>query len=162
MPQLDGSIYITQIFWLLVTFISFWLIMDRLIVPRISEKIEERRRKYDDLILKAEEINQKAQNTLKEYEDRLTVAKNEAIQQIAANEQELKELIAVKQEQMNESLKQKVAESESILQKERAETLAAVDEISKKIATVVVQHLNLPSIDVDDIEHIANQKQSSN
>ena len=60
MPQLEMSTYGTQIFWVLLTFICFWLVMDRFIIPRIADMVEARKRKYDDYILKAEQITKKA------------------------------------------------------------------------------------------------------
>ena len=60
MPQLEISTYLTQIFWVLLTFICFWLVMDRFIIPGIAETIDARKRKYDDYLLKAERVNKKA------------------------------------------------------------------------------------------------------
>ena len=42
MPQLEISTYLTQIFWVLLTFICFWLVMDRFIIPGIAETIDAR------------------------------------------------------------------------------------------------------------------------
>ena len=158
MPQLDGSIYITQIFWLIVSFLSFWLIMDKILIPKISEKIEARKRKQDDFILKAEEINQKALDALSQYENKLAVAKNEAIREIAENEKELQNIIEEKQNQINQQLKQKVAESEQILKTEITEIVQNIDDMSKNIALVMTQQLNLTSITKEDIEQIAAQE----
>ena len=53
MPQLEISTYLTQIFWVITTFIIFWMVMDHVIIPKISDTIEARKRKYDDYIIKA-------------------------------------------------------------------------------------------------------------
>ena len=47
MPQFDISTYFTQIFWLLTTFVCFWFALDKIIIPRIAENIEARKRKYN-------------------------------------------------------------------------------------------------------------------
>lgn len=155
MPQLDGSIYITQIFWLLVSFISFWLVMDRLVVPKIAEKIEERKRKYDDYIRKAEEINQKAMDTLKQYEEKLTVAKSKASEQIAQNERELKEMIAQKEDEINRQIKQKLAESEMLLNEEKNEALKKIENMSKDMAWEILKKFELTSLKRTDLDEIA-------
>ena len=100
MPQLDISTYLTQIFWVLVTFITFWMIMDHIIIPKISETIEARKRKYDDYIMKAEEINKKALATLERYEETLTAAKLQATEQIKANEEDLQKMIEKREEEI--------------------------------------------------------------
>jgi len=155
MPQLEISTYITQVFWLLVTFISFWLIMDKVIIPKISEKIEMRKRKYDDFIQKAEEINQKALASLQQYEERLAVAKKNASEQIAKNEQELKQIIVAQEEKINQQLKKKIAEKEKVLAKEKAEILKDLDKISKETAYLLLQEMNISSITKADIEEVS-------
>ena len=75
MPQFEISTYISQIFWLITTFLCFWVIMDRFIVPKIRESVEERKRKYDEIILKAEKFNQKAKASLEKYENKIYAAK---------------------------------------------------------------------------------------
>lgn len=155
MPQLEISTYITQVFWLLVTFMSFWFVMDKVIIPKISEKIEMRKRKYDDFIQKAEEINSKALDSLKHYEERLAVAKKNASEQVAQNEQELKRIIAEQEEKINQQLKQKIAEKEEILAKEKAEVMAELDKISRDTAYQLLQEMNISSITRADIEEVS-------
>lgn len=152
MPQLDTSIYITQIFWLLTTFLSFWLIMDKFVVPKIAEKIEERKRRYNDYILKAEEINKKALLTLKNYEEKLAVAKKDAIKQINANEEELAEFVQKQQEAINLKLKQQVADNEEKLASEMKVALANVDEMAKNVAWKIVECMDL-NFNKEDIEN---------
>ncbi len=157
MPQLDTSVYVTQIFWLLVTFISFWLIMDKLVIPKIAEKIEERKRKYNDYILKAEEINKKALETLNTYEKKLAVAKNDAMKQINENEEALASFISEKEEEISKKLKQKIDENEIKLINEKNEALAKVDTLSKDIAWAIAERLDLDSISKQDIENLATK-----
>lgn len=152
MPQLDISTYATQIFWLLVSFISFWLIMDRIVIPRIAEKIEARKRKYDDFIRKADEINQKALDTLKQYEDKLAVAKAKASEQIAQSERMIKETIAAKEDEINQQLKQKMAENEAVLNKEKAKLMGKIEAMSKDTAYMILNKLELTSITKKDID----------
>ena len=130
MPQLELSTYLTQVFWVLTIFITLWIVMDKIIVPQISEMIEARKRKYDDLILKADEMNKKALASLESYDERLAAAKSKAIDQINKNEQELKALIAEKEREIDERLNQKIIESEEILAKEKEDVLNRVLDIS--------------------------------
>ena len=155
MPQLEISTYITQIFWLLVTFISFWFIMDKILIPKISEKIEMRKRKYDDFILKAEEINKKALVSIQQYEDRLALAKENATEQILQNEKELKQIIAEQEDRINQQLKQRISEKEEKLTKEKDEILTALDKISKETAYIILQEMNISSITHEDIEKVS-------
>ena len=130
MPQLEISSYITQIFWVITTFIIFWMIMDYVLIPKISETIEARKRKYDDFIMKAEEINKKALATLERYETTLAAAKLKASEQIKSNEDALKIMIEEREDEINQQLKTKIAEHEEKLIADKAATLSKIEELS--------------------------------
>ena len=146
MPQLEVSTYFTQIFWLITTFMSFWFIMAKLIVPKIAEMVELRKRKCSDYILKAEEINKKALLVLQQYEQTLAVAKANAAEQINQNEQELKSFIEAKENEINEQLRKKIEENEEMLEKEKENTLKKIDVLALNTAYLISQKLELQSV----------------
>lgn len=131
--------------------------MDKLIIPKIAEMIEARKRKYNDFIQKAEDINKKAQISLQQYEETLAAARAEANKQIAENEKELKEIISQKEDEIKKELEQKMAEYEDKLADEKAKILKKVDDMSVSIAFIAAKQLNLPSITREDIDKIAGK-----
>lgn len=151
MPQLEISTYLTQIFWVITTFIIFWMVMDHVIIPKISDTIEARKRKYDDFIIKAEEINKKALATLERYENTLAAAKSKASEQIKANEDALKKMIDEREEEINQQLKSKMAEHEKKLESDKASTMAKIEDLSKIAAMTIIKELDLKSISEADI-----------
>ncbi len=153
MPQLEISTYLTQIFWVLLTFICFWLVMDRFIIPGIAETIDARKRKYDDYLLKAERVNKKALASLRRYEETLAAAKAEAASQIKKNEDELKNMIAEREEDINRQLKEKIAESEAQLLKDKEAAMSKIEEISQAAAYAVIQKLGLETVTAEDIRN---------
>lgn len=68
MPQLDPSVWPTQIFWLAITFIALYLVVWRVALPRIADVLEARQRKLDDDLKKAGALRDEAQAILAEYE----------------------------------------------------------------------------------------------
>lgn len=157
MPQFDVSTYISQIFWLLLCFSIFWFIMDRLLIPKISEMIEARKRKYDDLIAKAEAINSKALETLRLYDEKLAVAKAKASEQINKNEQELQNYIKDKEKEIDIKLQQKTEESEKKLQEETEEAMGKIEEIVVSASYTIIQQLGIKSVSKEDIQNIAHK-----
>lgn len=151
MPQLDFSTYIPQIFWVISIFVCFWFVMDKILLPKITERIEERKSKYNDLISKAEAINNKALSSLQKYEEKLAAAKEKAHIQISKNEQELKEFIAQKEKELDEILQKKIVESKEIIQQERDDALSKINELSVSTAYTIIQHLDVDR-KRDDIE----------
>ena len=153
MPQFDISTYMPQIFWLLSTFLLLWLVMDRFIVPKIRDSIEERKRKYDEIILKAEQFNQKAKKTLVKYEEKIAAAKINMSEQIKLHEEELKNIIKEKELEIDIKLKEKIKTSEENLKREKEETLNRIEEISEQVAMTIINHLELTNISIDDIKN---------
>lgn len=159
MPQLEVSTYITQIFWLIMTFLCFWLVMDKFIIPRIAETVEARKRKYNEFILKAEEINKKAIASLKNYEEALAAAKKEAYEQGRKNEAELKAFIKEEEENINARLKQKLAENEERLLSEKNETLKKIEELSQTATLAILEQLEIKSVTPADIQKVSSKEE---
>ena len=68
MPQLDPSVWPTQLIWLAITFIALYLVTWRVALPRIAEVLEARQRKLDDDLKKATALKEEAEVILAEYE----------------------------------------------------------------------------------------------
>ena len=143
MPQLDPSTYLSQIFWLLVSFFSLWLVMSWFIVPKIEDVLKQRRQKIDDFVKKAEKINKQALSSLDKYHKALDKAKNSAEAAIAKNRQELDDTIAEKKAEIEEALAKKIADSEHMLAKQKQETLEAIEHISQTLADSIVAKLDV-------------------
>jgi len=68
MPQLDASTFISQLFWLLVTFAILYLLMWRVVLPRIADLLQERQERMDDDLERAEALKNDAAGVLATYE----------------------------------------------------------------------------------------------
>ena len=159
MPQLDISTYFTQFFWVIVTFISFWFVMDKLIVSKLKDTINKRRQKYDDLILKADKINKKALESLNKYEEIIAAAKLKADEQIKQDKLELKKFIEDKEQEIDLKLKEKVKQCENMLEQEGSNTLNKIDELSKNISLSIINQLDIKKVTMNDIEGIIGKSE---
>jgi F-type H+-transporting ATPase subunit b len=158
MPQLEVATYLGQIFWLLVIFLGLWCFMAKFIIPKIASTIEEREKKYADLIRKAEEINQKALNALNRYEEVLAAAKEKTSKQIELKEKELRDYISQKEEELDAELHKKISENEQQLQKQTTEIFNKISNISEITAYTVIKQLNLSAITQEDLQNISNRR----
>lgn len=147
MPQLEISTYLSQFFWLITSFLSLWFFMAWFIIPKIEEVMEQRRRKIDDFVQKAEKINKQALVSLNKYEKALAKAKSEAQTAIEQNKKQLEETVINRHTEIEELLNKKIADTEFMLAKERQETISAIDEISFKIAEQILIKLDIKSVD---------------
>ena len=101
MPQLDLSTYASQAFWMVLCFSLLWLLLSIFITPNIADVLEQRKRKIDDYIRKAEKLNQQAKASLEKYEQTLNEAKAKAAADIAANQKESAAFLAEEERLLN-------------------------------------------------------------
>ena len=78
MPQLNPEFWISQIFWLTLIFGSLYVLLAKLILPKISDNLESRKSQITENIESAEKLRKESDQKLKDYEKLINDAKNEA------------------------------------------------------------------------------------
>ena len=78
MPQLNPEFWFSQIFWLIITFGVLFIVLSKLILPKISENLEARKSQILENIETAEKQREASENKIKEYEKIILDSKNEA------------------------------------------------------------------------------------
>ena len=68
MPQLDPEFWISQIFWLTISFGFLFIFLSKFVLPRISENLENRKSQILENIEFAEKHREESEAKLKEYE----------------------------------------------------------------------------------------------
>lgn len=158
MPQLDLSTFASQAFWMVVCFSLLWILVSVFVTPKITDVLEQRKRKIDDYIRKAEKLNQQAKTSLEKYEQALNEAKIKASADIAANQKESAAFLAAEEKMLNERLNKQIADSEFKLATEKKETLQQIESLSQNLAFEIVQKLGFTQISKEDIANAAAQK----
>ena len=64
MPQLNPEFFVTQLFWLVVTFSFLLVFLWRISLPRIGSVLEKRERKINEDLTAAKELQSEAENIL--------------------------------------------------------------------------------------------------
>ena len=102
MPQLDFSVFPSQLFWLCITFFTMLFIMSKFIIPKTAEMINLRKEKIDGYLQKAAELKEKVEETLDKYNKALQKATEEANQSLQKTQQELDASIERKQAELQD------------------------------------------------------------
>ena len=89
MPQLDPSLFATQLFWLFVTFMVLFLIAWKVALPRIADVLNARQNRIDSDLERAQTLKSEAEDVLSAYEKALAEATAEAQDIHRQNLQEL-------------------------------------------------------------------------
>ena len=79
MPQLDPSTFGSQLFWLVISFVTLYLVMAVLVLPRISKTMSARTGQLEGDLAEAEALRDKAEAALAAYEDALATARSNAL-----------------------------------------------------------------------------------
>ena len=78
MPQLNPEFWVSQIFWLTLIFGSLYVILAKLILPKIGNNLEVRRSQIAENIEAAEKNREESDQKLKDYEKLINDSKIEA------------------------------------------------------------------------------------
>ena len=158
MPQLDPEFWISQIFWLTLTFGILYVVLSKLILPKISANLELRKSQIQENIEAAEKQREDSEAKLKEYDEVVFKSKLEAKNIFKdAREKALKDINSKKEildEQINEEIKKAEQEIE-FLRKSAPEKInrIAIDTSSDLIKKLIGTEINSSSISaiVDDL-----------
>ena len=78
MPQLNPEFWVSQIFWLLLTFGILYIVLSKFILPKISSNLEARKSQILENIEMAEKQREQSEIKIKEFEKIILDSKNKA------------------------------------------------------------------------------------
>lgn len=152
MPQFDPSSYSMQLFWLAVTFIALYVAMAMVALPRISTVLEERQRRIDDNLDKAQALNAEAEAAVALYEQALAKAQAEAREVLKANAEKLASEAEARQSALAAKLEARISEGEARIAAAKAEALSQVRGIAIEVARDASARLSGLGLDDAKIE----------
>ena len=158
MPQLNPEFWISQIFWLTLTFGILYVVLSKLILPKISANLELRKSQIQENIEAAEKQRKNSETKLKEYDDIILKSKLDAKNIFKeAREKVLKDINSKKEaldKQIDEEIK-KAEEEIEILKKSAPGKInkIAIETSSDLIKKLIGAEVNNSSISaiVDDL-----------
>ena len=158
MPQLNSATFVSQFFWLVISFMMMWLIVGHFIVPKISDILKRRQRKIDDCVAAAEEFRTTAEDLINRYNSAVSKAEKQAEDTWQVVHDEIKRQSEELHSDMNERLKKQLAESNKNLNRVEQMVKAKVNAMVADLSEVVVNKLELADINRDDIEKVLEQE----
>jgi len=169
MPQLNPEFWISQIFWLTLTFGILYIILSKFILPKISDNLESRKSQILENIEAAEKQRENSEEKLKEYEEIVSKSKLEAKNIFnLAREKTLKD-IGSKKEVLDKQIDDEIGKAENEikeLQNSAAEKInkIAIDTSSELIQKLIGAEVNNSSISaiVDDLSKRSGDKYYGN
>ena len=112
MPQLNPEFWVSQIFWLILTFGSLFIILSKFILPKISYNLEMRKSQILENIETAEKQKIESENKIKEYEALINNSKNEARNYFSESRKKIILNIDKKREKIEKDINQEIQKAE--------------------------------------------------
>jgi len=151
MPQLNPEFWLSQIFWLTLTFGILYVFLSKIILPKISANLESRKSEIQENIEAAENQRHKSESKLLEYNKILSKSKLEAKNIFKDAREKAMQDINSKKEVLNNQIDDEIkkAEQEIVLLKKTAHekiNKIAIDTSSELVQKLIGADINNSSI----------------
>ena len=162
MPQLNPEFWISQIFWLILTFGILLVVLSKFILPNISKNIESRKLEILENIETAEKQRKESENKIKEYEKIILDSKKEAknhyneIRKKALNE------IAKKQMTLENQINDEIKNTEKEIIELKSKSPEKINKIAIETSTELVKYLIGTEVNNSSISSIVKDVSSKN
>ena len=139
MPQLNPEFWVSQIFWLILTFGFLFIILSKLILPKISNNIEDRKSKILENIETAEKQRSDSENKIKEYEKIILDSKNHAKNYFNEARQKILKDIDSKREALEKEINNEIGDAEKEIVELNNTSVEKINKIAIETASDLVE-----------------------
>ena len=140
-PPFDATTYPSQLLWLVITFGLFYLLMQKVIVPRVGSIIEDRQGRITQDLDEAARLKAEADAAVETYERELAAARSKGHSIAETAREAAKTKAAADRAMIEAELANKLAAAETRINEIKAQTFAQVGEIAEETATAIVDQL---------------------
>ena len=158
MPQLDPEFWISQIFWLTLTFGILFITLSKFILPKISANLELRKSQIQENIEAAEKQRESSESKLKEYDKIILKSKVEAKNIFKNSREKIIKDINSKKEILDKQIDEEIINAEKEIEKLKKGASEKINKIAidtssdlvKKLIGTEVNNSSISAI-VDDL-----------
>ena len=141
MPQLNPEFWVSQIFWLTITFGILYVVLSKFILPKISTNLEVRKSQILDNIEAAEKQREESELKIEEYEKIVQSSKNEAKNYFKQAREKLLKNINLKKNSLDKELNLEIQKGESEIQELRDRAPEKINKIAVETTKDLLQQL---------------------
>ena len=141
MPQLNPEYWASQIFWLVIIFLSIYLLISKIFIPKIKSNIDMRESKIRKDLEEAKTFREEAEKKLKIYKELIESAKLDANKILAESSQKLNEEMRSKKSKIQKEIEQETIIAEKEIKKFKSESLEKVNIISEEIVSSLLKDI---------------------
>jgi F-type H+-transporting ATPase subunit b len=154
-PPLHGPDFAPQLIWLAITFSALYLLLSRVVLPRIGEVIDERKDRIKRDLEAAERLKDDTDKALKGYEKALADARSNASVIAKENQARLNAEADKDRHRVEAELGAKLADAERSISATKTKAMQSVSDIAAETAAAIAGKLLGQNVTVDEARRAA-------
>ena len=152
MPQLNPEFFVSQLFWLVVTFSFLFVFLWRVSLPRIGNVLEKRERKITDDLTAAKELQAEASKIQEEIENQLKQARTDSSEMIKSSTIALQDKAQTELKKLDKELEAKIDESAKAIDKSKSESVSQIQEQIHEITKLTLSKVATFNVSDEEIK----------
>ena len=141
MPQLNPEFWVSQIVWLVLTFGILYIVLSKLILPKISDNLESRKSQILENIETAEKQREESEKKLKEFEKIILESKLEAKNYFNGARQKILEEITTKKNSLDKDIDGEITTAEQEIKNLKTTSSEKIKNIAIETSSELIKQL---------------------
>ena len=162
MPQLNPEFWISQIFWLTLTFGILYIILSKLILPKISANLELRRSQIQENIEAADKQREESETKLKEYEEIILKSKLNAKKIFKETREKALKDINLKKDSLDRQINEEIEKAEAEINALKKNAPEKINKIAIEASSEILKNLIGTEINNSSISAMVNDLSKRN
>jgi len=162
MPQLNPEFWISQIFWLTLTFGILYVVLSKLILPKISANLELRKSQIQENIGAAEKQRESSETKLKEYDEIVSKSKLDAKNIFNDAREKALKSINSKKETLNKQIDEEIKKAEQEIKILKKSAPAKINKIAIETSSELMKKLIGSDVNNSSISAIVDDLSKKN
>ena len=162
MPQLDPEFWISQIFWLIITFGTLYVVLSKFILPKISSNLELRKSQIQENIETAEKQREISEVKLKEYDEIILKSKLEAKNIFKNAREKIIKDINLKKETLDKQIDEEISNAEEEIKTLKKDATDKINKIAIETSSDLLKKLIGTEINNSSISAIVDDLSKKN
>ena len=157
MPQLNPEFWAAQIFWLILTFSSLYLIIWKVFLPKITLSIENRKSRVVNDLDEAQKLKENAEKKLNEYNKIIEESKKEAKKIIEDSKKKLDRDIKNKKQQFNDEIEKELLTAEKEIGNLKESSISNIKSIAAETSAEVIKRIINVEVNKSSVSAIVDE-----
>ena len=162
MPQLNPEFWVSQIFWLIITFGILYIVLSKFILPKISSNLELRKSQIQENIETAEKQREMSEVKLKEYDEIILKSKLDAKNIFKNAREKIIKDINLKKETLDKQIDEEISNAEQEIKTLKRDATDKINKIAIETSSDLLKKLIGTEINNSSISAIVDDLSKKN